>query len=162
MQRRHVVRRVRDAGRRQRLGDAGAFGGAHDVHVVDVPRFVLGKRAELAEPELGVACGGLAARAVPAVELAQEEPQRGSLDLVEARVRPDVGEALLVLRAVKAEHPNAVRQVLVRRRDEPAVAEREQVLRREEAEGRGDADGGDASGAEGLRRVLDDRDAEPG
>ena len=55
-----------------------------------------------------------------------------------------------------------VGQLLVGGRDQAAVAEREQVLGREEAEGRERADLGDALGAVGLRGVLDDRDPELG
>ena len=60
----------------------------------------------------------------------QEDPQRGGLDLVEARVVADEVEVLLVARAVEAEHPDPVAELLVGDRDEPAVAEPEEVLRR--------------------------------
>ena len=60
---------------------------------------------------------------------------------------------------MEAEHPDPVGELGVVDRDEAAVAEREQVLGREEAEGRGDARG-DAGRPERLRRVLDDRQAE--
>ena len=63
---------------------------------------------------------------------------------------------------MEAQHPDAFCQFLVGRGDQAAVAECEQVLGGEEAEGRGDSGGRDALGPERLRRVLDDRDAEPG
>ena len=46
--------------------------------------------------------------------------------------------------------------------DEAAVTEAEEVLRRIEAEGRGDPGAGDVGRAERLRGVLDDRQTEPG
>ena len=95
--------------------------------------------AELAQAELGVARGRLAARGRPAVQLTQEDPQRRGLDLVEPRVVADVLERLLRLRAVEAEHPDALRELGVSHGDEAAVAEAEEVLRRIEAEGRRDA-----------------------
>jgi hypothetical protein len=49
---------------------------------------------------------------------------------------------------------------LVGRGDQAAVAEGEQVLGREEAEGRGDAGRRHSLRTERLRGVLDDRDAE--
>ena len=53
----------------------------------------------------------------------------------------------------------ALRELGVVDGDQAAVAEREEVLRREEAEGRGDARR-DPAGAERLRRILDHRQAE--
>ena len=47
----------------------------------------------LAEPELAVALGGLAAQSRPLVEVRQEDAQRGRVDLVEARVVADELEA---------------------------------------------------------------------
>ena len=61
---------------------------------------------------------------------------------------------------MEAKQADALRELVVVRGDRAAVAEREQVLGREEAEGRGDAGRGDASRAEGLGRVLEQRDAE--
>ena len=124
------------------------------------PGLVGRQLGDLAEPELGVARGRLAARRVPARQVRQEDPQHRGLHRVEARVVADQLEVLLGPRAVEAEHPDPVAELGVVHGDEPAVAEREQVLGREEAEGRGDARR-DTRGAEGLRRVLDDRQAEP-
>ena len=104
VERRDVVRGVADPGRRERLAEAVALGRADDVHVVDVAGLVGRQLAELAEPELLVARGGLAARGVPAVDLAEEEAQHGGLQLVEARVVADRLEVLLVARAVEAQH----------------------------------------------------------
>ena len=118
--------------------------------------------ADLAEPELAVAVGGLAAQRRPAVELAQEDAQRRGLDLVEPRVGSHVLEDPLGLRAVEAQHADALGELGVVDRDEAAVAEAEEVLRRVEAERRGDARAGDLRRAEGLGRVLDHRDAEAG
>ncbi len=142
--------------------DAVALGRAADEEVVDVARLVDRKLAQLAEPELRVARRGLAARGRPAVELAQEDAQRRRLQLVEARVVADVLERLLRLRAVEAEHPDPLRELGVAHRDQAAVAEAEEVLGRIEAERRGDPGAGDLRRAEGLRRVLDDRQAERG
>src|SRR5207237_2611354 len=124
-----------DAGCPKRISEPCPLGRADDVHVVDVAGFVLRQFAELAEAELGVARGGFAPAPVPAVELAEEEPQSGRLKLVEPRVRADVRERLLVARAVEPEHSYALGQLLVGRGDESAVTAREQVLGREEAEG---------------------------
>src|SRR5438552_2152615 len=92
----------------------------------------------------------------------QEDAQRGSLDRVEPRVRPYKLVRALVERPVEAEHPQAIGDALVGARHETAVAEREEVLRRKEAEGRANAGCGDAGGAERLRSVLDQGEAESG
>src|SRR5205085_6835263 len=101
MRGRHVVGSVPDSRRGKRLGEARPFWAPDDVHVVDVASLVLGELAELAEPELGVAGGGFPSGAVPIVELAEKEAQGGGLELIEARVRTDIGERLLVARAVE-------------------------------------------------------------
>ena len=121
-----------------------------------------GQLDELAEPQLGVPRGSLAALRVPAVEVLEEEPQRGRLQLVQPRVRADVLEVALVAGAVEAQHPHALGELVVETRDQPAVADAAEVLRRVEAERRRDAGGRDAAGAEGLRGVLDERQAERG
>ena len=126
--------------------------------MVDVAGLVGRELAELSEPELLVARRCLPPGAVPAVELVEEEPQHGGLELVEARVVADRLELLLLARAVEAQERDPVGQRLVGRRHEASVSEPEQVLRREEAEGRQHSGGGDTFGAEGLGRVLDDRD----
>ena len=126
--------------------------------MVDVAGLVLRQLAGLAEPELRVAGGGLAPRGVPAVELGRKSAKRRRLELVEARVVADELELLLVARAVEAEQPDAVGERGVVGRDEAAVAEAEEVLRREEAERARDAERADRDrrgGAEGLRGVLD-------
>ena len=142
--------------------DAVALGAAHDVHVVDGARIVLGDVDELAETELLVARRRLAPGRVPAVQLAEEDAEHGGLELVEARVVADQLERLLVARAVEAEQADGLGERRVLGGDEPAVAEREQVLGREEAERRGGAHGADApvadARAERLRRVLEHRD----
>ena len=120
-------------------------------------RAVVGRQLdELAEPELGVPCSRLAALRVPAVEVLEEEPERGRLELVEPRVRADVLEVALVARAVEPEHPHALGDVFVETGDEPAVADAAEVLRRIEAERRRDPGRRDAACAEGLRGILDD------
>jgi hypothetical protein len=58
---------------------------------------------------------------------------------------------------MEAQHPDAGRELHVGAGDKAAVAEPEEVLRREEAEGGGDAGGRDPLGAEGLGGVLDQR-----
>ena len=83
------------------------------------------------------------------------------LDLVEARVVADELEVdLVALEPWKREQPHALGELLVVGRDEAAVAEREEVLRRIEAERRGDAGARDRRRAERLRGVLDQRQAE--
>ena len=99
--------------------------------------------AELAEPELLVARRGLAAEARPLVQLPQEDPQGSSLQLVEAGVVADELEVDLVAGAVEAQQADALAELLVQDRDETAVAQAEEVLRRIEAEGRRDARGAD-------------------
>ena len=149
-------------GLRQRGGDGRALGRADDVHVVDVARLVERQVDGLAEPELGVARRTLAAAVVPALEVRQEDAQRGGLDRVEPRVGADELEGLLVARAVEAEHPHPLGHLVVATGDEAAVAEREEVLGREEAEGGADARARDARGAERLRGILDQRQPEGG
>ena len=61
---------------------------------------------------------------------------------------------------MEAEHPHPLGHLLVAAGDETAVAEREEVLGREEAEGGADARARDAGGAERLGRVLDQRQPE--
>src|SRR5207302_6907836 len=117
---------------------------------------------ELTQTELLVAGGGLTAGAVPAVQLAEEQPQHRSLELVEARVVADRLEVLLLARAVKAQERDAVGELLVVRANQAAVPEREDVLGRKEAEGRDDSGTSNALRAKGLCRVLDDRHAELG
>ena len=92
VQRRRVVRGARDAGLGQRSREPVALGRAHGVHVVDVAGLVLRQLRDLAEAELGVERGRLAAQARPLVEVRQEDPQRRGLDRVEARVVADVLE----------------------------------------------------------------------
>src|SRR5215204_5236078 len=142
------------------LANAVALGRADDEDVVDVPRLVLGQLADLAEPKLPIAGGRLAAEPVPLVQMRQEEPEHRGLELVEPRVVTDELELLLRLRAVEAKKPDPLGQLPVAGRDEPAVTEREQVLRREEAVRRGDAGLADARGAERLSGVLEDRHGE--
>jgi hypothetical protein len=125
-----------------------------------MPGLVLRQIAGVAEAELGVARGRLAPLRDPRVELGQEDPQDGGLQLVEARVVAEQLEVDLVAGAVEAEHAHALRELRIVRGDETPVAEREQVLRRVEAERRRNAGAGNLRRAEGLRRVLDHRDAE--
>ena len=121
---------------------------------------VLRQLDEIAETELGVARGRLAAAAVPLVEMRQEEAEERRLQLVEARVVADEVEVDLVARAVEREDAQTVGELLVVRDDEPAVAEAEEILRRKEAVCRDDTVLRDARRAERLRGVLDQRDAE--
>src|SRR4029079_511079 len=76
---------------------------------------------------------------------------------VEPGVRPDELERPLVARAVEAELADGVRDGRVGARYTPAVAEREEVLRRKEAECRADARGRDPRRAERLRGILEQR-----
>ena len=136
-------------------------GERHDEQVVDVTGLVLRQLDELAETELGVARGGLAAPAVPFVEMrrgrcATSPPgaRRGASCSRRSRT------SVLSREPWNAQHLHTVGELVVVRRDEAAVAEAEEVLRREEAVRRGDALRCDAGSAEGLRSVLDHRDAE--
>ena len=61
---------------------------------------------------------------------------------------------------MEPEHPDTLGHLVVPARDEPAVPERKQVLRGEEAERRADSGARDARRTEGLRRVLEQRQAE--
>jgi hypothetical protein len=148
VQRRQVVLGIADPGVAERGADAVPLRRAADEQVVDVARLVGRHVDELAETELAVAGGSLAPLRRPAVELGEEDAQRRGLELVEARVVADELERLLRLRAVEAQHPDPLSQVGVADRDEAAVAEPEEVLRRVEAEGRGDA-GAAASSSSG-------------
>src|SRR5262249_12248629 len=156
VERRIVVRARGDLGGCEMLADPVTLRRADDVDVVDVTRLVLGQVAYLAEPELRVARRGLAPQPVPLLDVRQKQPRRSGLELVEPRVVADELEVLLRLRAVEPQEPDPLRQLLVAGRDEPRVAEREQVLGREEAVGRDDAGLPDALRAERLRGVLDD------
>ena len=91
--------------------------------------------AGLAQTEARVARGGGTARGVRVVEPLEEETQRRGLELVEARVVAHELERLLVFRAVEAQQADPLGELGVARRDEPAVADAREVLRREEAEG---------------------------
>src|SRR5207237_9474077 len=161
-ERRDVVGRAADPGVVERRADAVALGRADDVQVVDVPAVVGRELDELAEPELSVALRGLPPQPVPLRDLREEQAERRRLELVEARVVADELEVALVARAVEAEQADPLAELLVGDRDQAAVAERAEVLRRVEGEGRGDAGRRDPLRSEGLRRVLDDRRAEPG
>ncbi len=160
VERRRVVRRGSDS----RLGERGAnpvaLARTADEEVVDVTRVILRKLHELAEPELRVTGRRRAARLVPARELRQEDAQERGLQLVEAGVVADEVEGRLVARAVEGEELNAVGELLVARRHQPAVAEAEEVLRGVEAERRDRAVLCDARRTEGLGRVLEHWDAE--
>ncbi len=162
VKRRRVVGRARDSRLAERRGDLRPPGRAHDEHVVDVPRLVGRKLDDLTQAELGVACGSLSTRVVPAGEAREEDAQHGGLDGVESRVGPDELERLLVARAVEAQHSHALGHVVVEARHEPTVAQGKEVLGREEAERRADPRLCDSLGAERLRGVLDEREPEPG
>jgi hypothetical protein len=157
MQRRQVVRRAADLRLAQRGDDRVAVGRTADEQVVDVSGLVLGRRHEVAEPEVAVALGRLAAQARPVVEVPQEDAQHRGLDLVEPRVVADVVEVDLVARAVEPEPADAFAELRIVGRDEAAVAEGEEVLGRIEAVRRGDARLPDTRRAEGLSGVLDER-----
>ena len=118
-------------------------------------------RRRLDDPveQLGVPRSGFAAGRIPVVDVTEEDAEECGLHRVEARVVADVHELLLRARPVEPEHAQTVREVGVVDGDEPAVAEREQVLGREEAEGGCDARG-DPAGAERLRGILDHRQPE--
>ena len=92
--------------------------------------------------------------------MGKEDAERGGLDRIEPRVRPDELECLLVARAVEPELADRVGDARVRAGDEPAVTEREEVLRREEAEGRADAGRRDPRRSERLGGVLEQRQPE--
>src|SRR5262249_21681193 len=105
----------------------------------------------------------LAPRAAPAIDAAQLDAERGGLNRVEARVDADRVMAVLRVLAVRAEQFDFIRQRVVACRDESAVADAAQILRRKKRiaaeiayRARGLAAG---ARAERLRRVLDDADA---
>src|SRR4051795_2583797 len=160
VERRRVVRRRRDSRLAQRRADRVALARPADEEVVDVARLIQRNLHELAEAQLGVPGRRSAPRLVPACELRQEDAQERGLQLVEARVVSDELEVGLVLGAVEGEELDALRKLVVVRRHEPTVAEAEEVLRRVEAEGRDRAVLRDFRGAESLRGVLEDGNAE--
>src|SRR5205085_9094693 len=118
----------------ERGGNPGSRRGPHDEEVVHVAPVGGRQLHELAEAELRIAQGGLAAEAVPLRDVREEDAQRGGLELVEARVVAHELEVALVARAVEAEQPNPLAELLVGDGDEAAVAERAEVLRRVERE----------------------------
>src|SRR5207244_9031274 len=95
---------------------------------------------ELAEPQLAVALRRGAAQPRPFAEVWEEDAQRSRLQLVQPGVVADEVEVHLVAGAVEAEHPHAVAELVVVDRDQAAVSQAEEVLRRIEAERRRDAD----------------------
>src|SRR3954447_6883433 len=139
MEGREVVLGIPDPGLAERGANPVALGRAADEQVVDVAGLVLGHLDEVAQPERAVPLRRLAPEARPLVELRQEHAQERRLQLVEARVVADELEVLLRPRSVEAQEPDALAQLLVQYGHEAAVTEREQVLRRIEAEGRGDS-----------------------
>ncbi len=92
----------------------------------------------------------------------QLDPQHGGLQRVQAEVAADALMDVLGLGAVIAQEPDLARQLLVARRDQPAVAEGAEILARKEREA---ADRAHRSclpavipRADGLRGILDHRD----
>ena len=93
--------------------DAVALGRADDVHVVDVAR----RRPPAARRRRR----GRARRSAPPPRAGRRSSRRGAagdaqergLERVEPRVRPDQLERLLVARAVEAEHPDPLRDLVV-------------------------------------------------
>jgi hypothetical protein len=160
VQRSRVIGRRADPCLAESGKDAVALRRTAYEEVVDVAGLVLRQVDELAEPELGVPRGSLAPAAVPRVELREEDAEERGLELVEARVVADEVELLLVARAVEREHAHAIGKICVARRDEAAVTKAEEVLRRIEAVGRDDAPLCNSRRTEGLRCVLDHRQAE--
>ena len=113
--------------------------GARVADDVQVPRGIRavdghGQLGELAEPGRLVVAARRAAALAPGVEVRQLEPQQRRLQLVEARVVAHQLEALLVARAVEAQHPHALGDLVVRARHRAAVAEAAEVLGGEEGE----------------------------
>jgi hypothetical protein len=140
------------------------------AHDVEVPGRLAaadrrGQRGVLAQPRRLVVGGRRAAPVAPRVQVRQQHAQDRRLHRVQPRVAPDELERRLVARAVEAQHPDLLGQRAVGRRDRAGVAERAEVLRREERERR---DGPERAGAAavgraragGLRGVLHDRHAE--
>ena len=130
------------------------------------PGATAGSVDELAEAELLVARGHRDAAVVPAVDERVQLEQHRGLQLVEPRVVADVLERDLVLRAVEAQDARALARP--RRSDvviRPPSPKHGQVLGREERERRGVAEGAAAHAAErraeGLRRVLEQREPVP-
>jgi len=160
VQRRRVVHRAPDCCFFQRRANAVAFGGTADEQVVDVTGLVLGQVTGSAQAELGIARSSLPALRDPAVELGEEDAQHAGLQLVEARVVADELEVNLVTRTVEPQHAHSLRKARIVRRDEAAVSDAEEVLRRIEAERRRDARARNVGRAERLRRVLDDGNAQ--
>ena len=144
------TRRTRSRARRARRRQA-ALARANDGHVVEDAR----ERPRV----LGRVVRRRAPHTAPCPRAGRAFTRRGAvarwrsgLERVQPRVRPDQLERLLVPRSVEAQHPDPLRDPGVRRGNEAAVAEREQVLGREETEGGRDAGGRDTRRAEGPGR----------
>ncbi len=106
--------------------------------------------------------GGVAAPLLRVLGVVRElDGQERGLQRVEPKITADVLVEVLRLRAVRAEHPRAAREIVVVRDENAAVAEPAQILRREEAEHSERPHAADLPSlvrrAHGLRRVLDDR-----
>ena len=155
VQRVPVVHGGTDAALAKRSDQLVATRRAHDEQVVDVRRARRRVRQidGLAESELGVAGRNLGALAVPAVDERCELEQHRGLQLVEPRVEADLLEHDLVLRAVEAQDARALLDACVGGRDQAAVAERGQVLGREERERRRVAERAAARARQATRRT---------
>src|SRR5919108_5164527 len=135
-----VVRLVADPTGLERRRQLVGPGVADDV---EVPGGLAARAREvdqLAQARRLVVGGGAPAALGPAVEVRELDPQDRRLELVEPGVVADQLEGLLVARAVEAQHADGLGELVVARRDRPAVAERAEVLRREERERGGGAE----------------------
>jgi len=148
-----------------RGGAAGRVRDADDVLVVDHPvpgRHVRRDDGGVVGESFVVVGGVVAASLVPVFQVGQFGEDDGGLDGVESEVPPDVLMVILWFGAMIAQDGEHVRKFFVVGDDHASVADRAEVLRREEREASAGAHGaGLASvvgGADGLGGVLDDGD----
>src|ERR1019366_3831744 len=132
----------------QMPGRVSASGGDRERHVT-------------IEPLRCVRAGTGPSPVAPGVQLSEQDPQDGGLQLVETGVVADILEYLLVPRAVEAKRSRQLGHTVVVGGDRPTVTKATEVLGRIERErgGLGERTGAAAvlARAGGLSRVLDHR-----
>ncbi len=111
--------------------------------------------------QLAIACGIAAAGIGPRGQARRLHPKHCRLQRVDPEVPADQAMVILPLGAMGAQQPQPIGELVAAGGDEPCVAERAEVLAREEREATGQPERSGVPAADGaaerLRRVLDDR-----
>ena len=154
VQRERVVDFALDLAFRKVRAEGVARRRSHDELVPRVIRCVMREREIEARERVAIARGDSRARRVPAIEVRELHAEDRRLDRVEPHVPPDALVDVLLLRAVDAQRARLFRERRVVRDDEPAVAERAEVLRRKKRDRRRACAAKNAA-TDALRRVDD-------